>query len=101
MIVVTTSYGRTLAIDARTGAKLWQFTPSDIGSYAGSAQFTTASPTADPDHRDVYAATPDGEIHKLRWRPVARSAPVAGRHGSLSTRPTRSSPPRRASTVAT
>jgi outer membrane protein assembly factor BamB len=65
VIVVTTSYGHTLAIDARTGAKLWEFTPSDIGSYAGSTQFTTASPTADPDRRYVYAASPDGEIHKL------------------------------------
>jgi hypothetical protein len=65
VIVVTTSYGRTLAINARTGATLWEYTPSDIGSYAGSAQFTTASPTADPDHRSVYATSPDGEIHKL------------------------------------
>ena len=66
VVVLTTSYGRTLAINARTGARLWEYTPSDIGSYAGSPQFTTASPTADPDHRYVYAATPDGEIHKLR-----------------------------------
>jgi outer membrane protein assembly factor BamB len=66
VIVVTTSYGRTLAINARTGATLWEYTPSDIGSYAGSAQFTTASPTADPDHRYVYATSPDGEVHKLR-----------------------------------
>jgi outer membrane protein assembly factor BamB len=65
VIVVTTSYGHTLALDADTGSQLWQFTPSDISSYAGSAQFTTASPTADPDHRYVYAASPDGEIHKL------------------------------------
>jgi outer membrane protein assembly factor BamB len=65
VIVVTSSYGRTVAIDARTGATLWEYTPSDIGSYAGSAQFTTASPTADPDRRYVYASTPDGEIHKL------------------------------------
>jgi outer membrane protein assembly factor BamB len=65
VVVVTSSYGRTLAIDARTGATLWEYTPSDIGSYAGSAQFTTASPTADPDRRYVYASTPDGEIHKL------------------------------------
>jgi outer membrane protein assembly factor BamB len=65
VIVVTTSYGQTVAVDAQTGAKLWQFTPSSIGSYAGSPQFTTASPTADPDHRYVYAATPDGEVHKL------------------------------------
>jgi outer membrane protein assembly factor BamB len=65
VIVVTTSYGRTLAVDARTGARLWEFTPSSISSYAGSAQFTTASPTADPDRRYVYVATPGGEIHKL------------------------------------
>ena len=65
VIVVTTSYGRTLAIDVHTGATLWEYTPSDIGSYAGSPQFTTASPTADPDRRYVYAASPDGEIHKL------------------------------------
>jgi outer membrane protein assembly factor BamB len=65
VIVVTTSYGRTLALDAGTGAMLWEYTPSDIGSYAGSPQFTTASPTADPDRRYVYAAAPDGEIHKL------------------------------------
>jgi outer membrane protein assembly factor BamB len=65
VIVVTTSYGRTLAVDARTGAKLWEFTPASINSYAGSAQFTTASPTADPDRRYVYVATPGGEIHKL------------------------------------
>jgi outer membrane protein assembly factor BamB len=65
VIVVTTSYGHTLAIDARTGARLWEFTPSSIGSYAGSPQFTTASPTADPDRRYVYVSAPDGEIHKL------------------------------------
>jgi outer membrane protein assembly factor BamB len=65
VIVVTSSYGRTLAIDARTGATLWEYTPSDIGSYAGSARFTTASPTTDPDRRYVYASTPDGEVHKL------------------------------------
>jgi outer membrane protein assembly factor BamB len=65
VIVVTTSYGHTLAVDARTGAKLWEFTPSSISSYTGSPQFTTATPTADPDRRYVYVATPDGEVHKL------------------------------------
>src|SRR6059058_3187763 len=29
---VTTSYGRSLAIDAATGAILWRFTPSDYSS---------------------------------------------------------------------
>jgi outer membrane protein assembly factor BamB len=65
VLVLTTSYGHTLAIDAATGRILWEFTPSDIGSYDGSAQFTTATPTADPDREYVYATSPDGKVHKL------------------------------------
>jgi outer membrane protein assembly factor BamB len=63
--MLTTTYGRTIALDPRTGAKLWEFTPRDIGRYEGSHQVTTASPVADPDRRYVYAASPDGLIHKL------------------------------------
>jgi outer membrane protein assembly factor BamB len=63
--VVTTTYGRTLAIDASSGRKLWTFTPSGYSRWAGSAQITTTSPLVDPDRRSVYAASPDGEIHKL------------------------------------
>ena len=66
VVLLTTSYGRTLAFDARTDARLWEYTPADIGSYEGGPQFTNASPTADPSRRYVYVATPDGEIHKLR-----------------------------------
>jgi hypothetical protein len=65
VIVVTTTYGRTLAIDAATGATLWTFTPSGIGRWAGSAQITTTSPLADPNRMFVYAASPNGLIHKL------------------------------------
>ena len=65
MIVVTTTYGRTLAIDADSGQILWTFTPPGYGSWAGSAQITTASPLADPDRLFVYAASPDGLVHKL------------------------------------
>jgi hypothetical protein len=64
--IVTTTYGRTIALDPATGKKLWEFTPKDIRSYEGSAQITTATPIADPDRRFVYAASPDGRIHKLR-----------------------------------
>jgi hypothetical protein len=64
--IVTTTYGRTIAFDPGTGKRLWQFTPQDIGSYEGSAQITTATPIADPDRRFVYAASPDGRVHKLR-----------------------------------
>ncbi len=65
VIVMTTTYGRTLALDPGTGQRLWQFTPADIRGYAGSAQVTTATPIADPDRQFVYAASPDGRIHKL------------------------------------
>jgi outer membrane protein assembly factor BamB len=65
VVIVTTTYGRTIALDPRTGSKLWEFTPRDIGSYEGSRQVTTASPVADPNRRSVYAASPDGVIHKL------------------------------------
>jgi outer membrane protein assembly factor BamB len=65
VLVMTTTYGRTLALDLHTARILWQFTPGDIRSYQGSAQITTATPIADPDRRFVYASSPDGRIHKL------------------------------------
>ena len=65
VIVVTTTYGRTIAIDASTGKLLWTFTPPGYTRWAGSAQITNASPIADPDRRFVYAASPNGLIHKL------------------------------------
>jgi hypothetical protein len=65
LIVMTATYGRTVAIDARTGRRLWEYTPSDIGSYEGSSQITTATPTADPSRAYVYATSPDGYVHKL------------------------------------
>ncbi|MCW3031840.1 MAG: PQQ-binding-like beta-propeller repeat protein [Solirubrobacterales bacterium] len=64
-IVVTTTYGRTLALDASTGKTLWAFTPPGYSSWAGSAQITTTSPLADPGRQFVYAASPNGLIHKL------------------------------------
>ncbi|MBV9165635.1 MAG: PQQ-binding-like beta-propeller repeat protein [Solirubrobacterales bacterium] len=63
--VVTTTYGRTIAFDPATGAHLWSYAPKDIGNYQGSPQITTASPVADPTRHYVYAASPNGFIHKL------------------------------------
>jgi PQQ-like domain len=65
VIVVTTTYGRTIAIDARTGGRLWEYVPPNVGRYEGSSQVTTATPVADPDRRYVYASSPDGRIRKL------------------------------------
>ena len=65
VILVTTTYGRTIAIDANSGSILWTYTPAGYSGWAGSSQITTASPLADPDRRFVYAASPNGLIHKL------------------------------------
>jgi len=65
VVVVTTTYGKTLAIDAESGQLLWTFTPPGYGGWAGSAQITHASPLADPGRRYVYATSPNGLIHKL------------------------------------
>jgi hypothetical protein len=65
VMVITTTYGETIALDPGTGARLWEYVPRDLSSYAGSAQITTATPIADPDRRYLYAASPDGRIHKL------------------------------------
>ena len=62
---VTTTYGKTLAIDASSGTVLWRYTPPNYASWAGSAQITTATPVADRNRAFVYAAAPDGLIRKL------------------------------------
>ncbi len=62
---VTTTYGKTLAIDADSGTMLWEFTPASYDSLKGSYRITTATPVADPDRQAIYAASPDGVIRKL------------------------------------
>jgi len=62
---VTTTYGKTIAIDANNGAILWEFTPPNYSQWAGSYRITTATPVADPDRSAIYAASPDGRIQKL------------------------------------
>jgi hypothetical protein len=71
---VTTTYGRTLAIDARRRTTVWQFVPPGTRGLEGSAQITTATPIADPSRRYVYSASPNGQIHKLSVRD-GREAP--------------------------
>jgi hypothetical protein len=77
VIVVTTTYGRTLAIDANSGRTLWTYTPPGYAGFVGSAQITVTSPLADPDGEYVYSASPNGLIHKLRLAD-GREAPGAG-----------------------
>jgi outer membrane protein assembly factor BamB len=66
--VMTTTYGRTLAVDAHSGRIVWTFTPSGYRSWAGTAQITNATPVADSDRAHVFAASPDGRIHRLSVR---------------------------------
>ncbi len=65
VFVVTTSYGKAVAVDADTGAVLWRFTPDGYESWAGSSRITNSSPVADPGRAFVYSASPDGSVHKL------------------------------------
>jgi hypothetical protein len=65
VIVVTSIYGRTFAIDANSGNILWTFTPPGYSNWAGTPQITVASPIADPDRQWIYAASPNGVINKL------------------------------------
>ena len=62
---VTTTYGKTIAIDADRGTVLWEYTPTSYAKLAGSYQVTTTTPAADPDREFIYAASPDGAIQKL------------------------------------
>lgn len=62
---VTTTYGKTIAVDAGAGAVLWEYTPPKFGEWQGSRQITNSTPAADPDREHIYAAAPDGTIQKL------------------------------------
>jgi outer membrane protein assembly factor BamB len=64
-IFVTTTYGKTLAIDAASGAILWTYTPASYSKLAGTRQITNSTPVADPDRQSIYTASPDGYIQKL------------------------------------
>jgi hypothetical protein len=88
VVVVTTTYGRTIALDPTTGKLLWTFTPTAYATLAGSAQITTTSPIADPDRRFVYAASPDGLIHKLSIAD-GREDPVGAWPARVTRDPTR------------
>jgi outer membrane protein assembly factor BamB len=65
-IVFTTTYGRTEALNPRTGKVIWRFTPAAYSHVAGSAQITNSAPAESTDRTAVYAAASDGRVRKLR-----------------------------------
>jgi outer membrane protein assembly factor BamB len=62
---VTTTYGKSIALDADTGAVLWEYTPPGFAAWVGTSQITNSTPAADPDRQHIYAAAPDGTVQKL------------------------------------
>jgi outer membrane protein assembly factor BamB len=64
-IFVTTTYGKTIALDANSGGVMWEYTPPGYQALAGTRQITNSTPAADPDRQSIYAASPDGYIEKL------------------------------------
>jgi outer membrane protein assembly factor BamB len=62
---MTTTYGKTIALDGDSGAVLWEYTPQGYSTWAGTAQITNSTPAADPDRQSIYAAAPDGTVQKL------------------------------------
>lgn len=62
---VTTTYGKALAIDADSGAVLWEYTPASYESLKATYRITNATPVADGDRNFIYSAAPDGMIRKL------------------------------------
>ena len=82
-IFLTTTYGRTMAVDADSGEVLWEYTPASYRDLAGTRQFTNSTPVADPDGQSIYAASPDGYVQKLAtsdgrllWRTSITELPV-------------------------
>ena len=63
LVVVTTSYGKAIALDPRTGRIRWSFTPPGYESWAGTYRITNSSPVS--DGRYVWSAAPDGRVYKL------------------------------------
>ncbi|MGC8492867.1 MAG: hypothetical protein ACP5SH_14140, partial [Syntrophobacteraceae bacterium] len=69
LLFVTTKTGRLIALDARSGALVWQG-----GTASGKCRinrgslpcYTTSSPAIDPDLRNVYSYGLDGYVHKYR-----------------------------------
>ena len=72
---VTTTYGRTIAIDPGTGDRLWEFVPQGHQLLPGERPDHDRHAVIDPDRNFLYSASPDGWVHKLT---VAGGRQVAG-----------------------
>jgi outer membrane protein assembly factor BamB len=74
LVVMTTSYGRAIAVDPRTLRVRWRFTPPRYSSWAGDYRITNSSPVS--NGKFVWTTAPDGRVYKLV---LATGRPVGGR----------------------
>ena len=66
VLFVTTSYGKTLAIDAADGTILWRYTPPGSGCrWPGRDRSRHRRRWPIRGANDIYAASPDGHVQKL------------------------------------
>ena len=93
LLVMTTTYGRTEGLDAASGALLWSFSPAAYSRWADGADHH-ATPVADPSGSFVFAASPDGRIHKLALGDGSEARSGAWPASSPATRRARRSPRR-------
>ncbi len=63
LLFTTTRRGVTYALNAADGKVVWTFDPHD--DQLPAYRITTATPVADPSRAWIYAASPDGRLHKL------------------------------------
>jgi outer membrane protein assembly factor BamB len=69
LVFLTTTDGRILALDAKTGSLVWskQYGPGSCKINNGSsACYTTSSPAIDPNRQFVYSYGLDGYVHKYQ-----------------------------------
>ena len=65
VILATTRYGETLAVDVHDGTTLWRFEPPGFDATATPREITNTTPTADPSRLFIYTASSDGKVVKL------------------------------------
>ena len=62
LLIVNTTRGRLVAIDAANGQTVWQTNPPD------GPRWTTSSPAVDPTHTYVFGYALDGYVHRYNVR---------------------------------
>jgi outer membrane protein assembly factor BamB len=65
VLLLTSIYGRTEALDAGSGRVLWRYTPPTYQQLKGSVRITNGTPLVDPSRSTIYTEAPDGCVRAL------------------------------------